>query len=162
MPLSPIADERFDWKPWKIGRTPRGDTLVYDILSSLPGLLQSGEWTNIKLASTLTVINVFGNYSAVSADLIDTITLRVCCVGLFFYVCATQNCELVRTVLVRTVPVWAIWRRNTCGSKLWPSLFSFCFFLIEKHANQNGQTDRNCWDVRNFTVKWWMFILFLL
>lgn len=96
MPLSPIPDERFDWKPWTIGCTPRGDTLVYDILSSLPGLLQSGEWTNIKLASTLTVINVFDNYSAVLADLTDTITYAcLLCWTVFLRLCNSrvgQNC----------------------------------------------------------------------
>lgn len=86
MPLSSISNERFDWKPRTIGGAPRGDTLVYDVLSSLPGLLQSGEWANIKLASALTVINVFGNYSAVSAGFTNSITLCIWCVPLFFYV----------------------------------------------------------------------------
>lgn len=41
------------------------------------------------------------------------------------------------------------------------ALVAFFCSGIEKHANQNGQTDRNCWDVRNFTVKRRMLILFM-
>lgn len=59
MPLPFISRERFDWKPWPISCAAGGDTYVYDIQSRFEGVLQSGEWTNITLASTLTVLNVF-------------------------------------------------------------------------------------------------------
>lgn len=147
MPLSPIPDERFDWKPWTIGRTPRGDTLVYDILSRLPGLLQSGEWTNIKLASTLTVINVFGNYSAVSADLKDT-TLHVCvvlCWTVFLCLCnlsVGQNCACLNDLeakhlwqQVMTFPLLSLPTRmdkQTETAEMWGTLQSSgeCSFFL--------------------------------
>lgn len=80
---------------------------LYAIQSSLEGLLQSGEWTNIKLAST--------------AGFTYTITLCVWCVGLFFCVWPTPCGHLS----VNAVHVEVFWRPNSWCSKGLPLLSLF-------------------------------------
>lgn len=125
MPLSFISSERFDWKPWTISCSACGDTLLYDIQSLLWGLLQSGEWTHIKLVSTLPVVNVL--YAILSQLASHTPSHSVFDVLDCFSVCPQLHLCMFKCCDAQTPDAYK--HTETLKEKIW----FICYVQTNKH-----------------------------